>query len=121
MFALNEMAVLECAYVYVNLPLKTAPPTYPLTFNFLTLTAYLNQLWTQPIVTLQLQLQLYCTTIFWMYVYVSKFEFSSMHTIIKIQIFIFFSFVTWPVWRYGSCHLQEISLWLSILTSAFHI
>lgn len=90
MFALNEMAVLECAYVYVNLPLKTAPPTYPLTFNFLTLTAYLNQLWTQPIVTLQLQLQLYCTTIFWMYVYVSKFEFSSMHTIIKIQIFIFF-------------------------------
>lgn len=44
MFALNEMAVLECAYVYVNLPLKTAPPTYPLTFNVLTLTAYLNQL-----------------------------------------------------------------------------
>lgn len=26
MFALNEMAVLECAHVYVNLPLKTAPP-----------------------------------------------------------------------------------------------
>lgn len=101
MFALNEMAVLECAYVYVNLPLKTAPPTYPLTFNILTLTAYLNQLWTQPIVTLQLQLQLYCTTIFWMYVYVSKFEFSSMHTIIKIQIFIFF-FI---------CHMTCVKIW----------
>lgn len=89
MFALNEMAVLECAHVYVNLPLKTAPPTYPLTFNFLT--AYLNQLWTQPIVTLQYQLQLYCKTIFWMHCRrVLKFEFSSMHAMIKIQIFIFF-------------------------------